>query len=140
MKKHLMRKGFPKRAKIHAANMPKPDIARLIMGLSEHLVVLEGKINTLLNRTGEEKSFMQLPRQHNEIRRENNFRERVLHKAICADCNKECEVPFKPTGDRPVYCKECFAKRKKPQPPLRVEAKVAVSEKKKVGSKKRKKA
>jgi len=35
-----------------------------------------------------------------------------MFKAICADCGKECEVPFKPSGDRPVYCKECFAKRK----------------------------
>lgn len=34
------------------------------------------------------------------------------HKAICAECNKECEVPFKPSGDRPVYCKDCFSKRK----------------------------
>ncbi len=39
-------------------------------------------------------------------------RERVLHKAVCADCHKDCEVPFKPTGERPVYCKECFSKRK----------------------------
>lgn len=31
-----------------------------------------------------------------------------LHKAICADCNKECEVPFRPNGRKPVYCKECF--------------------------------
>ncbi|HXV28326.1 MAG TPA: CxxC-x17-CxxC domain-containing protein [bacterium] len=38
-------------------------------------------------------------------------RDRVLYKAICADCRKECEVPFKP-GDRPVYCKECFVLRK----------------------------
>ena len=37
---------------------------------------------------------------------------REMHKAICADCNKECEVPFKPSSDRPVYCKECFSKRK----------------------------
>jgi CxxC-x17-CxxC domain-containing protein len=37
---------------------------------------------------------------------------REMHKATCADCQKECEVPFKPSGDRPVYCKECFAKRK----------------------------
>jgi CxxC-x17-CxxC domain-containing protein len=34
------------------------------------------------------------------------------HTAICSDCKKECTVPFKPSGDRPVYCKECFAKRK----------------------------
>ena len=37
---------------------------------------------------------------------------REMHKATCAGCQKECEVPFKPSGDRPVYCKECFSKRK----------------------------
>ena len=37
---------------------------------------------------------------------------REMHKAICAECNKECEVPFKPRDDRPVYCKDCFSKRK----------------------------
>ncbi|MBU9888350.1 MAG: DNA-directed RNA polymerase [Candidatus Omnitrophica bacterium] len=39
-------------------------------------------------------------------------RPREMHKANCADCKKECEVPFKPREDRPVYCNECFAKRK----------------------------
>ncbi len=28
--------------------------------------------------------------------------------AICSDCGKECEVPFKPTDSKPVYCSECF--------------------------------
>ncbi len=37
---------------------------------------------------------------------------REMFKATCADCQKECEVPFKPREDRPVYCKECFSKRK----------------------------
>jgi len=35
-----------------------------------------------------------------------------MHKATCSNCKKECEVPFKPSGDRPVYCKDCFSKRK----------------------------
>ena len=35
-----------------------------------------------------------------------------MHKSVCADCGKECEVPFRPTGDRPVYCQECFVKRR----------------------------
>jgi CxxC-x17-CxxC domain-containing protein len=39
-------------------------------------------------------------------------RPREFHKATCSECQKECEVPFKPSGDRPVYCKDCFAKRK----------------------------
>lgn len=33
-----------------------------------------------------------------------------LHDAVCAECKKECKVPFKPRGDKPVYCKECFDK------------------------------
>ncbi|MCC7575038.1 DNA-directed RNA polymerase [Candidatus Woesearchaeota archaeon] len=37
---------------------------------------------------------------------------REMHKAVCAGCQAECEVPFKPSGDRPVYCRDCFAKNK----------------------------
>ena len=39
-------------------------------------------------------------------------RPKEMFKTTCAECHKECEVPFKPSGDRPVYCKECFSKRK----------------------------
>jgi CxxC-x17-CxxC domain-containing protein len=35
-----------------------------------------------------------------------------MHKAVCADCGKECEVPFEPDPSRPVYCRECWAKRR----------------------------
>lgn len=38
-------------------------------------------------------------------------RPREMHKVTCSECGKETEVPFKPTGDRPVYCRECFAKQ-----------------------------
>jgi CxxC-x17-CxxC domain-containing protein len=31
-----------------------------------------------------------------------------MHEAICSDCGKKCEVPFKPTGDKPIYCSSCF--------------------------------
>src|SRR3989338_538426 len=34
-----------------------------------------------------------------------------LHQATCAECSRMCEVPFRPTGERPVYCKECFENR-----------------------------
>ena len=37
---------------------------------------------------------------------------REMHKATCAECGKECEVPFKPTGEKPVYCDECFQDKK----------------------------
>ena len=32
----------------------------------------------------------------------------MLHKTICSKCGKECEVPFRPSGSRPVFCRECF--------------------------------
>ncbi len=38
---------------------------------------------------------------------------REMHKATCAECGQECEVPFKPTEGKPVYCRECFSKRRK---------------------------
>lgn len=45
-------------------------------------------------------------------RQDNHPRDRFMHKAICADCRKPCEVPFKPSEGRPVYCQVCFSRRK----------------------------
>jgi CxxC-x17-CxxC domain-containing protein len=33
-----------------------------------------------------------------------------MHQATCADCGNTCEVPFKPNGKKPVYCRDCFRK------------------------------
>jgi len=41
-----------------------------------------------------------------------DFGPREMHKATCSECGKECEVPFKPTEGKPVYCRECYAKKK----------------------------
>lgn len=34
----------------------------------------------------------------------------TMHDVICSDCQKNCQVPFRPSNDKPVYCKDCFAK------------------------------
>ncbi len=39
--------------------------------------------------------------------------ERVMYKAVCSECGKETEVPFKPQEGRPVYCRECYMKRRR---------------------------
>ena len=31
-----------------------------------------------------------------------------MHKVICDECKKPCEVPFLPTAGKPVYCSACF--------------------------------
>ena len=43
---------------------------------------------------------------------ENGGEQRQMYKVVCAECGKETEVPFEPKNDRPVYCRDCFNKRK----------------------------
>lgn len=34
--------------------------------------------------------------------------DREMFTVTCADCGQETQVPFQPTGERPVYCNTCF--------------------------------
>jgi CxxC-x17-CxxC domain-containing protein len=36
---------------------------------------------------------------------------REMFKATCGQCGGVAEVPFQPRGDKPVYCRDCFATR-----------------------------
>ena len=38
------------------------------------------------------------------------YQRREMHPATCAECGKETQVPFRPSGDRPVYCSDCFSR------------------------------
>ncbi|MDK2912684.1 MAG: hypothetical protein PWR29_1641 [Methanolobus sp.] len=40
---------------------------------------------------------------------------REMHPATCADCGQETQVPFVPSGDRPVYCRECYQNHRPPK-------------------------
>lgn len=33
---------------------------------------------------------------------------REMHDATCSACGKNCQVPFVPSGEKPVYCSDCF--------------------------------
>ncbi len=61
-----------------------------------------------------EKGFVNEPQRCKACRdnKKNANKNREMYTAICADCGGEAKVPFKPRDDRPVYCSECFAKRK----------------------------
>jgi CxxC-x17-CxxC domain-containing protein len=37
---------------------------------------------------------------------------REMFPAVCAECGKQTQVPFNPRGDRPVYCSDCFSRRR----------------------------
>lgn len=38
-----------------------------------------------------------------------DFGPKEMHEATCANCGNKCQVPFRPTGNKPVYCDNCFA-------------------------------
>ncbi|MBU0634014.1 MAG: hypothetical protein KKB82_07170 [Candidatus Omnitrophica bacterium] len=117
-----MKKRF-KRNSSSAPPQAEQDVVALINKIQQQLVFLEKKIDTLISQSSERpfrekhfsKPFQRFDRSHQygEGKQDHRPRERSFTQAICADCNKECEVPFKPSGDRPVYCRECFSKRKK---------------------------
>src|SRR3989344_1148270 len=37
-------------------------------------------------------------------------REREMYRTTCSNCGKDCDVPFKPNGSKPVFCSDCFEK------------------------------
>ncbi len=42
--------------------------------------------------------------------RRSSFGDKQMFPATCDNCGNSCEVPFRPSGDKPVYCKNCFNK------------------------------
>jgi CxxC-x17-CxxC domain-containing protein len=38
---------------------------------------------------------------------------REMFSATCANCGREAQVPFRPTGARPVYCSDCFTSQRR---------------------------
>src|SRR3990167_426096 len=103
----------------------EPDILGLITKIQEQLFNLDRKMDVVISRSSAQPaaarplpqpSFQPPKPMHAPVlgngRPNDHHQGRPMHRAMCADCKKECELPFKPTGDRPVYCKECFAKRR----------------------------
>lgn len=39
-------------------------------------------------------------------------REVTMHPATCGECGNACEVPFKPSNDKPVFCNDCFMSKR----------------------------
>jgi CxxC-x17-CxxC domain-containing protein len=39
-----------------------------------------------------------------------------LFEVTCDKCGRKCDVPFKPTGNKPVYCRSCFRENESAEP------------------------
>jgi CxxC-x17-CxxC domain-containing protein len=38
---------------------------------------------------------------------------REMFSATCASCGREAQVPFRPSGAKPVYCSDCFSTQRR---------------------------
>ncbi len=102
------------KAKSPTVPMVDPYLEGLMGKLLDRLVSLEKKMDMVISQIARSISGShEAPRQvHVHDSHPQERHDRVLYEAVCAECNKACKVPFRPTQDRAVYCKECFAKRK----------------------------
>jgi len=93
------------------------DLAGLVNKMHEQLVALEKKVDILISRSSDrvqDGNRFQRPGsrfRHHDRSGGDRSRGRSFTQAVCAECGNECELPFRPTGDRPVYCSDCFSAR-----------------------------
>ena len=40
----------------------------------------------------------------------------AMHDAICAKCGKKCQVPFRPTSGKPIFCRDCYGRKDRDGP------------------------
>jgi CxxC-x17-CxxC domain-containing protein len=50
-------------------------------------------------------------KQQNGGGRSGAYQQREMHDATCAACGAQTQVPFRPSQDRPVYCRDCFSQQ-----------------------------
>jgi len=84
------------------------DIDEVLCDIGERLESIEKKLDMLLgqsqpNSSPQRRDFSPRGRDHYEPGKS-------MTKVVCAKCGDTCEVPFRPSGDRPVYCRNCFNK------------------------------
>ena len=91
----------------------EPGVIELINKMQQQLSAMEKKLDSLIDQSLKPSRSFSRPPRYDKARGGDSSRERTFTKVVCADCNKECEIPFKPSDERPVYCRECFPKHKK---------------------------
>jgi CxxC-x17-CxxC domain-containing protein len=114
-----MKKNFKRHMPGGSASGPGQDTDNLLYKINQRLEFLEKKIDMLVNR-GSVVDAAPRPRAplaegHGQDRyspRRDDGEQREFTRVKCGGCGEECTVPFKPIGDRPVYCRTCFSKQK----------------------------
>ena len=101
------------------------DVTVMMVQIQEQLAAMDQKLDSFMTKSLTElaqamaaskpapaRPQASAPAHSNVSPRPSQHQGRPMFSVICFDCGNDCEVPFKPNGNRPIYCRECFAKRK----------------------------
>ena len=97
------------------------DIGQTMLQIQEQLAALDKKLEAFVNKSltdlaqalaVQKATVVPRPIQSQAPVRPPEPPRRPMFAIVCYQCGKDCEIPFKPVAGRPVYCPECFAKRK----------------------------
>jgi len=88
------------------------DTDNLLYKINQRLEFLEKKIDILVNRAPAGDALPRSRVSSGDGHGDGHGQDREFTRVKCAGCGDECTVPFKPNGDRPVYCRTCFAKQR----------------------------
>ena len=86
----------------------KQDDSEILARIEAQIAVLNKKVDALMAEA-------QKPTERSSSYSNKSFDDRksnkMQFKAVCSECGQTCGVPFKPSGGRPIFCSECFAKQ-----------------------------
>lgn len=100
---------------------PKDPVIEAMNKINAQLAVMDNKLDQFMTKSLKElaeamavvKSVRPAsPLPARAVTRDFQRPARSMFAVICYACGKDTEIPFKPAAGRPVYCKECFAKRR----------------------------
>ncbi len=109
----------------------KIDAGDLLSELQARFDAVEGKLDALLSKSAVLTRMISTERDPDfkthatvtkkfPIPQDDKPRERKMYKVVCAQCKKDCEVPFMPKAGRPVYCKTCYSNRRSGSSPRNI--------------------
>ena len=92
----------------------KSNDSEVLMRIEAQLAALDKKVDALMHSAPKS---VPMDRERSAYpSRGYGEKGKMTYKAVCAQCGQTCGVPFKPEGNRPVYCSECFAKQQSDGP------------------------
>lgn len=109
----------------------KNDVAGMMVQIQEQLAVMNEKLDSFMTKSLTElaqamaaakpvvRTAPTAPQTQGPVRPTQHkfLNQRQMYAVVCYECGKDAELPFKPSGDRPVFCPECFAARRGRTPP-----------------------